>query len=83
MGRSERTQGRRLRALADAYHRTIKFGLRGVSLQEFASAFPGEPERLLEVVYDAYKQVGSSVHPNVAATGELAAQERRRQRCAA
>ncbi|GAB4821157.1 hypothetical protein N2152v2_008203 [Parachlorella kessleri] len=49
-------QGRRLRALNDAFHRTTKYALRPVELEEFAAYFPGLAPEVIEVVYDAYQQ---------------------------
>jgi hypothetical protein len=57
--RNERRQGRRLRAMEGAFHRTVKYALRGASLEEFAGYFPTLSPQLVEVIYDAYRQVSS------------------------
>ena len=59
--RNERRQGRRLRAMEDAFHRTVKYALRGASLEEFAGYFPTLSPQLVEVIYDAYRQVSSLI----------------------
>lgn len=53
--------GRRLRALEDALHRTVKFALRGSQVDEFMAYFPAIPDEVVDVVYDAYRQVGKGL----------------------
>lgn len=60
LGPAGRKQGQRMRKLHQAFHRTVKFALRGVPSDEFHAYFPnGElPEPIMEAAYDSYGQVG-------------------------
>lgn len=66
--RTERCQGRRLRAMEEAFHRTVKYALRGASLEEFAGYFPTLSPQLVGVIYDAYRQVSSLIYQFYEAT---------------
>ena len=46
-----RRHGRRLRALGDAFHRTVKYALRPVDHEAFAELFPGLREALVASLY--------------------------------
>lgn len=48
--------GRRLRALGDAFHRTVKYALRPLDWEQFAAQFPGLAEPLVADLYSGYKQ---------------------------
>lgn len=53
----QNSQGRRLRALSDAFHKTAKFALRPADAHSFAACFEGLDSEYIEVAYDAYLQV--------------------------
>ncbi|PSC74379.1 Embryo defective isoform 1 [Micractinium conductrix] len=53
--------GRRLRALGDAFHRTVKYALRPLDWEQFAAQFPGLAEPLVADLYSGYKQLSFSV----------------------
>ncbi|KDD76236.1 hypothetical protein H632_c304p0, partial [Helicosporidium sp. ATCC 50920] len=57
-------QGRRLRALSEGFNKSVKYALRGVGPDRFASTFPGMPSDVLDVLYDGYRQAlhGARVH---------------------
>lgn len=55
--RTVKRQGRRMRALGDAFHRTIKWALQGVDEATFASAFPSLPYYYIPVLFKAYREV--------------------------
>ena len=55
-----RRAGRRLRALTDAFHRTVKYALRPLDYEAFAEHFPGAREALVAELYEGYKQVGAA-----------------------
>ena len=62
-GATERKQpttreGRRMSALASAYSSAIKYAMRGVDEEEFASQFPDASPELLEILWQGYRQVG-------------------------
>ena len=48
--------GRRLRALGDAFHRTVKYALRAPDAEQFGEALPGVREALVRDLFSAYKQ---------------------------
>lgn len=52
-----RRVGRRLRALGDAFHRTVKYALRPLDYEAFAEQFPSQREALVQELYAGYKQV--------------------------
>lgn len=56
----QRRHGRRLRALGDACHRTVKYALRPLDYEQFAAQFPTLGEAVVSGLYDAYKQVRGS-----------------------
>ena len=58
-----RRHGRRLRALGDAFHRTVKYALRPVDHEAFAELFPGLREALVASLYAAFKQVRPARRP--------------------
>lgn len=51
-----RRPGRRLRALGDAFHRTVKYALRPVDQEAFAQLFPTLRDGLVDSLYQAFKQ---------------------------
>ncbi len=51
-----RRHGRRLRALGDAFHRTVKYALRPVDQEAFAQLFPTLRDGLVASLYEAFKQ---------------------------
>lgn len=55
--REPRRHGRRLRALHDAFHRTVKYALRPMDPERFAEHFPGIGGDLTKDLYAGYKQV--------------------------
>lgn len=65
--RTVKRQGRRVRALGDAFHRTIKWALRGLDEEAFARAFPSLPYYYIPVLHRAYQQVRAAA----AGTGDL------------
>jgi hypothetical protein len=54
---SNRAQGRRLRALDNAFHTSVKYALRPLDYDQFAEQFPAFTEYRLGDLYEAYKQV--------------------------
>ncbi len=58
--REARRHGRRLRALHDAFHRTVKYALRPMEPEHFAEHFPGLGENIVLDLYSGYKQVGAA-----------------------
>lgn len=70
--REARRHGRRLRALHDAFHRTVKYALRPMDWAQFGEHFPGILEDLVADLYSAYKQALHHTRVNVEADfGEL------------
>lgn len=57
---AHRTEGRRLRALGDAFHRTVKYALRGIDREAFGELFPGMRTNLVDVLYEGYRQASLS-----------------------
>lgn len=56
-----RRHGRRLRALGDAFHRSVKYSLRPLDWQQFAEQFAALPEPVVRDLYvGLYKEVRSS-----------------------
>ncbi|PRW57900.1 kinetochore Nnf1 [Chlorella sorokiniana] len=70
-----RRHGRRLRALGDAFHRTVKYALRPVDLEAFAQLFPTLRDGLVESLYEAFKQVVHQMRVFAEAEYEEAAEE--------
>lgn len=62
-----RRHGRRLRALGDAFHRTVKYALRPVDQEAFAQQFPTLRDALVENLYQAFKQARSRASAAAAA----------------
>lgn len=58
-GHALKKQGQRMRKLHQAFHRTVKFALRGVPPEEFHAYFPNGqlPDPIIEAAYDGYGQV--------------------------
>ena len=70
----QQQQGRRLRALSDAFHKTSKYALRPLEPAEFEAFFPGLPVEFVEVAYDAYRQVRPARAGGQAGSGLLYSQ---------
>ena len=59
---TRRAHGQRMRKLQNAFHLTVKYALRALPADEFQVHFSegAFPEPILEVLYDAYCEVGGS-----------------------
>lgn len=69
---ARRQHGRRLRALEDAFHRTVKYALRSLDYEQFAEQFPGLSEHLVADLFRGYKQALHHTRVNIEADfGEL------------
>lgn len=65
--REPRRHGRRLRALHDAFHRTVKYALRPMDPERFAEHFPGIGGDLTKDLYAGYKQALHHTRVNIEA----------------
>ncbi|KAL4436810.1 hypothetical protein ABPG75_003949 [Micractinium tetrahymenae] len=81
--REARRHGRRLRALHDAFHRTVKYALRPMDPDQFAEHFPGMADELLADLYSGYKQALHHTRVNIEADfGELCEEHELRDKLA-
>lgn len=64
--RERKRHGRRLRALEDAFHRTVKYALRPVDYEQFQEQFPAFKDPLVQDLYSGYKQVRPPAAPAAA-----------------
>ncbi|EFN55687.1 hypothetical protein CHLNCDRAFT_57859 [Chlorella variabilis] len=70
--RERKRHGRRLRALEDAFHRTVKYALRPVDYEQFQEQFPAFKDPLVQDLYSGYKQALHHTRVNIEADfGEL------------
>ncbi|KAL4432592.1 hypothetical protein ABPG77_000529 [Micractinium sp. CCAP 211/92] len=81
--REARRHGRRLRALHDAFHRTVKYALRPMEPEHFAEHFLGLGENIVLDLYSGYKQVLHHTRVNIEADfGELCEEHELRDKLA-
>lgn len=59
--KGRKQHGRRLRALEDAFHRTVKYALRPLEYEQFQDQFPVFDEMLVQDLYSGYKQARPAV----------------------
>lgn len=61
--KDRKRDGRRLRALEDAFHRTVKYALRPLDYEQFQDQFPVFDEVLVQDLYSGYRQASPAARP--------------------
>eukprot|EP00887_Chlorella_sp_A99_P007933 scaffold12.g7933.t1 len=75
--KAAKRQGRRVRALGDAFHRTVKWALRGVDEAQFAACFPSLPYYYVPVLFKAYREALHQARANSEAEFDACLEESR------